>query len=83
MKDMAQNNSLWRSKIKVANRRQPASGPSFGELSDYSYRNKREDQEGQQTYRFCYHISKEEVREALRDMETGKAMGSCRIPIKI
>lgn len=54
-----------------------------GELREYSWRHERGIQKGQKNYRFCSCISKEEVRDALRKMKTGKAIGSYRIPIEV
>jgi len=52
-------------------------------LSEYSRRNERVVQDGQQNYRFCSHIGKEEVRNALRKTKTGKAMSLDHIPIEV
>ena len=43
----------------------------------------RGDQEGQQNYRLCSHISKEETSDVLRKMKPGKVIGLDCIPVEI
>jgi len=43
----------------------------------------RGDQEGEQNYRLCNHISKEEVSDALRKMKIEKSISSDGIPVEI
>ena len=52
-------------------------------MSEYPQRNDRGDQKEQQNHRFCNHISKEAVRDALGKMKTRKAVGPDYIPVEI
>jgi len=52
-------------------------------LSESIWRNERGRQEEQQNYTSCSRISKEEVKDALGKMNTGKAVGPDRIPVEI
>ena len=54
-----------------------------GDRSDYSICLERGNQEGHENGRSCSDISKEEVRDVLRKMNTGKAIGSYLIPMEI
>jgi len=40
-------------------------------------------QEAQSTFRLCHHITKGEVKEALRKMKVGKTVDPDNIPMKI
>jgi len=52
-------------------------------MNDHAQSMGRGGKEGQPNYRLCNSISKEEIRNPLRKMKTGKAVGPDGIPVKI